>query len=169
MLPTAFGVVASGSKFIFDFLSGNAISSAGLELINGFTEIDKLLPVVIAERRGWKKVENSASGRTLFKDVNGRFHDEREIMDAPETEMVKKSLQKRIAGKYNFSSYNSMLVMAAKRYALFIHEKLFPAPGEDGEYYKQLLGSLGLSYKAPVGSKPGSPSIDQIAKKIMGK
>ena len=169
MLPTAFGVVASGSKYIFDYLSGNAISSAGLELINGFTEIDKLLPVVIAERRGWKKVENSASGRTLFKDVNGRFHDEREIMDAPETEMVKKSLQKRIAGKYNFSSYNSMLVMAAKRYALFIHEKLFPAPGEDGEYYKQLLGSLGLSYKAPVGSKPGSPSIDQIAKKIMGK
>lgn len=166
---TLFGALAFVAKNGLNLKSGSSISDGTLGLINGFTEIERMLPVIVAERRGWKKVENAATGRSLYRDTTGRFHEEREVLEGAEPVKIRRMLEKRIAARYNFNSYEAMLLMVAKRYAQFIHNKLFKTPDEDIDYYKELLKSFGLKYREPTEKDPGGPSMEQIAKKLMGK
>lgn len=168
MIPPL-AAVATISQIAISAWGDSKIGDAELGLIDGFVEFEKMLPIILAERQGWKKVENTITGRSLYRDQIGQFHEERELLEFNDIEKVKKSLQKRIAKKYNFNSYTAMIIMVAKKYARFIHNKLFESQGEDTSYYKELLKSFGLTYKARTTKNPGKPSVDQIAKKLMGK
>ncbi|SCY38892.1 hypothetical protein SAMN02910292_01554 [Lachnospiraceae bacterium XBB2008] len=168
-LAAVLGGAATVSQIAISAWGDSKIGDAELGLIDGFVEFEKMFPIILAERRGWKKVENTVTGRSLYRDQTGQFHEERELLEFNDIEKVKKSLQKRIAKKYNFNSYTAMITMVAKKYARFIHNKLFESQGEDTSYYKELLKSFGLTYKARTAKNPGKPSVDQIAKKLMGK
>ena len=158
------GLVTAGGS-LYD--SGR--ETAMVAMFDKYFEVDRLRVSVMAKHLGWKKVENPETGKALYRDKNGAFHEESEIERSPQAEEIKKLVRNRIAKKYNHASYQGAATLVAGKYAKFIYDKLFPKPGEDGDYYKELLKAFGLSYKEPKGKQEGKPSLEQITRKIMGK
>ena len=158
------GLVTGGGS-LYD--SGR--ETAMVSMFDKYFEVDRLRVSVMAKHLGWKKVENPETGKALYRDKNGAFHEESEIERSPQAEEIKKLVRNRIAKKYNHASYQGAATLIAGKYAKFIYDKLFPKPGEDGDYYKELLKAFGLSYKEPKGKQEGKPSLEQITRKIMGK
>ncbi len=143
--------------------------TAVVSMFDKYFEVERLNISLMARHLGWKKVEDTTAGKVLYRDKNGAFHEESELKDSPQAEEIKIRVRNRIAKKYNHASYQGAATMVAGKYARFIHGKLFPKPGEDGDYYKELLKAFGLSYKEPKGKQEGKPSIEQITRKIMGR
>ena len=157
--------LTTGGGSIYDSGRDTAMAS----MFDKYFEVDRLNETLMAKHLGWKKVEDPATGKALYRDRNGGFHEERELKDSPQAEEIKNLVRNRIAKRYNHASYQGAAALVAGKYAKFIYDKLFPKPGADGDYYKELLKAFGLSYKEPKGTQEGKPSQEQIKRKIMGK
>ena len=150
-------------------ITNYGVSQALTKLFDDHFELEKLFPVAMAAHRNWQKAEDTATGRVLYRDANGVYHEEKELLDTPGADQIRDNLRNRIAQKYNFSSYARAASLVTDRYAEFIHDKLFKNPGDDIELYKEMVKALGMTYKKGKTPAEDKPSKEMLKKKLLGK